>query len=44
MGFSLLSEGLTGIIDPNIRGHMISRKKRFEEVSQYKKLETKISD
>ncbi|MEM0142740.1 MAG: ABC transporter permease [Candidatus Parvarchaeum sp.] len=47
MGFSLLGEGLTGIIDPNIRGHLISRKKRLEEVSKYKKLETletKISD
>jgi len=36
MGFSLLGEGLAEIIDPNIRGHLLSRKKRLEEINRLK--------
>ncbi|MBD6955575.1 MAG: ABC transporter permease [Thermoplasmatales archaeon] len=38
MGFSLLGEGLTEVIDPNIRSHLISRKKRIEEMVKMKKI------
>jgi len=38
MGFSLLGEGLTEVIDPNIRSHLISRKKRIEEMARMKKI------
>jgi peptide/nickel transport system permease protein len=37
MGFSLLGEGLAEIIDPNIRTHLISRRKRIEEMAKMKK-------
>ncbi len=36
MGFSLLGEGLAEIIDPNIRTHLISRKKRLEDLKRIK--------
>lgn len=36
MGFSLLGEGLAEIIDPNIRAHLISRKKRLDEIKKIK--------
>ncbi|MEM4170154.1 MAG: ABC transporter permease [Thermoplasmata archaeon] len=38
MGFSLLGEGLAEIINPNIRTHLISRKKRAEEMVKMKKI------
>ncbi len=38
MGFSLLGEGLAEIINPNIRSHLISRKKRMEEMAKMKKI------
>ncbi len=34
MGFSLLGEGIAEIIDPNIRTHLLSRKKRLQEMSK----------
>ncbi|MCL4412368.1 MAG: ABC transporter permease [Candidatus Thermoplasmatota archaeon] len=36
MGFSLTGEGVAEIIDPNIRGHLISRKRRLEEMKKIK--------
>jgi peptide/nickel transport system permease protein len=34
MGFSLMGEGMAELIDPNIRSHLISRRKRLEEFSR----------
>jgi peptide/nickel transport system permease protein len=36
MGFSLMGEGLTQLIDPNIRTHLISRKQRVKELEKIK--------
>ncbi len=36
LGFSLTGEGLAELIDPNIRVHIISRKKRAEELKKMK--------
>lgn len=43
MGFSLMGEGLAEIIDPNIRSHLVSRRKRLQEFSKASKKNTELT-
>jgi peptide/nickel transport system permease protein len=42
MGFSLMGEGLAEIIDPNIRSHLFSRRRRLEELKKVRENENKL--
>lgn len=42
MGFSLMGEGLAEIIDPNIRSHLFSRRRRLEEMKKVRENENKM--
>lgn len=44
MGFSLIGEGLAEIIDPNIRSHLFSRRRRLEEMKKVKDSKAKAAD
>ncbi len=44
MGFSLTGEGLAEVIDPNIRSHLFSRKKRLEEFKKTTEGKSKAVD
>jgi ABC-type dipeptide/oligopeptide/nickel transport system permease subunit len=41
MGFSLIGEGMAEVIDPNIRSHLFSRRRRLEEMGKSKDAEAK---
>jgi peptide/nickel transport system permease protein len=41
MGFSLIGEGMAEVIDPNIRSHLFSRRRRLEEMGKSKDVEAK---
>ncbi|MCL4447802.1 MAG: ABC transporter permease [Candidatus Thermoplasmatota archaeon] len=42
MGFSLMGEGLAEIIDPNIRSHLFSRRRRLEEMKKVREDKAKV--
>jgi peptide/nickel transport system permease protein len=44
MGFSLIGEGMAEVIDPNIRSHLFSRRRRLEEIGKFKDAKTKTPD
>ncbi len=44
MGFSLMGEGLAEIIDPNIRSHLFSRRRRLEEIKKASEKKAKVAD
>ncbi|MEM0134871.1 MAG: ABC transporter permease [Thermoplasmatales archaeon] len=44
MGFSLMGEGMAEIIDPNIRSHLFSRRRRLEEMQKGKGDKTKVAN
>ena len=44
MGFSLMGEGLAEIIDPNIRSHLFSRRRRLEEMNKAKEAKSKATN
>ena len=44
MGFSLMGEGLAEIIDPNIRSHLFSRRRRLEEIKKVSEKKAKVAD
>ena len=44
MGFSLMGEGMAQIIDPNIRSHLFSRRRRLEEMKKSSKGTSKAAE
>lgn len=44
MGFSLMGEGLAEIIDPNIRSHLFSRRRRLEEMKKVRDEKSKVAN